>query len=269
MKRSSLTLYSLVLLLMVVATGCEEKISVDLNDTDPKLVVDAYVRNWDGPQVVYLTLSSSYFANEPNPPALGALVTITKDGGKADTLIEAGQGFYGTLSTQGEIGSTYQLRIEYDGEVYEATSYMAALPEVDSLTYQFEAEEPFIRDEGYYVYIHTQEPDTLGNAYRFLYYTNGRIESLSGIVTSDEFVNGSYISYSFDYDYTHEIGDTAVVELLSISTECNTFYMSLYNQESTGDLFDTPPGNIKGNISNGGFGFFQASDVYRDTIIIQ
>lgn len=258
-----------MLLLMVTATGCEEKIFVDLNETGPRLVVDGYVRNWDGPQVVYLTLSSSYFANDPNPPALGALVTITKDNETPDTLIEAGQGFYGTLDVPGVIGSTYKLHVEYDGEVYEATSYMAALPQVDSLTYSFEEEEPFIRDEGYYVYIHTQEPDTLGNAYRFLYYTNGQLESLSGIVTSDEFVNGSYISYSFDYEYTHEIGDTAVIQLLSISTECNDFYMSLFNQENTGDLFDTPPGNIKSNISNGGFGFFQASDIYQDTIIIR
>lgn len=258
---------SLLLAAGLLNSGCEVKYDVDLDQIPPALVVDGLVRDNAGPHYVILSLTSSYFSTDSNPAVSGAFVTITEDDILTDTLQEVQPGKYQS-SIIGHMGSTYKLKIEYNGDTYEATSTIKRIAPIDSLTYAYDAGSAFV-DEGYYVSINTQEIPGAGDYYRFLYYTNGEIEDETGFWVSDEFVDGNYISYNFDHEYPHELGDTAAIEVLSISEDNYNFLNALANQEESGDLFDVPPGNIKGNISNGAYGFFQASGSISDTIIIQ
>ena len=67
-------LYLLVTLIFI--TGCTEVIDIDLNETDPALVVEGLITDRPGPYTVKLALTTSYFESE-TPPTVDAFVTIT------------------------------------------------------------------------------------------------------------------------------------------------------------------------------------------------
>lgn len=271
MKKQQITIIGLLCALALTWTSCEEKIDIDVNSSDPKLVVEAIVTDSDDPIMNYvrLSLSANYFGAEETPYINNATVILYEDGNLVDTLSNYGEGYYfaGAPGFKAQVGSTYALRIEYDGEIYEASEPMLPVVTIDSLTYEYSEESLFV-DEGYYIYVNTQEFAEAGNYYRFLYYSNGLVQDTRGFIVSDEFVNGSYISYNFNNEYTQELGDTVVVKALSITEDAYRFYNDLDNQQETGNLFDTPSGNIRGNISNGAYGYFEVSSLNADSIVI-
>jgi hypothetical protein len=57
--------------------------------------------------------------------------------------------------------------------------------------------------------------------------------------------------------------------MYSIDKPGYDFFRALDEVDNSGDLFDTPPGNAKGNISNGAFGYFGASSKSTKEIIIE
>lgn len=247
--------------------GCEEKIDIETDNLEPALVVDGLVKNNGEPARVELYYTGNYFGQSNNPPAVGALVTITTNDAAIDTLTEVEPGYYESTEVEPIIGATYKLRIVLQGETYEANSTMVGLNPLDTVTYEFKEEDLFT-DEGYYVTIYTQEDPTPGNYFRFRYTSNGEVLDEIGWAISDEFVNGNYIVYSFDDNYPQEAFDTVSIEVLSISEEVYEFYVAADDQQESGNLFDTPPGNAVGNISNGAFGVFQASASITETVII-
>ena len=271
MKKQQTLLLGLLCLLVLCWTSCEEKIDIDVNSSDPKLVVEGQLTDTQDPALNYvrLTLSTNYFGKEETPFIDNANAILFENGVLVDTLEHLFDGYY-FITRPGftaQVGAEYALRVEYDGEVYEVSETMLPVPDIDSLTFAFSEASLFV-DEGYYVSINTQEFPEPGNYYRFLYYTNGQLEDARGFIVSDEFVNGSYISYNFNNEYTQDLGDTVTIQALSISERAYRFYSDLSAQQETGNLFDTPSGNIRGNVSNGAFGYFSVSSVRGDTIVI-
>ena len=261
---------SYILLIAIgILSGCEEIISVDLNETEPVLVVDGLITNQAVPQYVKLSLSTSYFEDQPIPMVSGALVIITENGSLADTLAEVKPGYYQTQKiVQGQVGAQYDLRIIYDGEIYEASTVLRPVAAIDSITQSYKESGLFF-DEGYYVALWAQETPGLGDYYRWVYYSNGQIaDSLDLLYASDEFVDGSYIA-NFEFFYEQQVGDSVKVEQYSLTKDAYEFYSQLDEQVSFGNLFDTPPANITGNISNDALGLFQASALVSKEIVIQ
>ncbi len=253
--------------------GCEEKIDLDLDDIPPAIVIEGRLTDNGSPyNYLRISMSSPYLSDEPNMPVVGAFVTITEDGILTDTLIpdpqygQLGQ-YQSTFFGNGKVGSTYRLRVQYNGEVYEAEDFIRPITPIDSLTYTYK-DEVADEDDGYYVFLHTQEPAGLGNNYQWIYTSNGSIESDLDLAANDEWVDGNYVSLDFDLE-PQVLGDTVMVEMGSISSQYFTFITQVSSQESFGDLFDTPPANVKGNFSNGAYGYFHTAAVERDTIVIE
>ena len=57
--------------------------------------------------------------------------------------------------------------------------------------------------------------------------------------------------------------------MYSLTEPAYEFLRQLDEQDSFGDIFDTPPANIVGNVSNGAWGLFNASSVTSKEIIIE
>lgn len=256
---------------LLLFTGCTEKIDLDLDEIPPAIVIEGRITNGKVLNYVRITQSSPYLSDDPNQPVLGAFVTLTEDGTLTDTLTEHPDfpGYYlAPLLLEGKMGSTYKLRVTVDGETYEAEDMIRPVTSIDSLTYKYEDKRDDDRD-GYYVTLYAQEPAGVGNYYQWLYQSNGVAVAFTDWLASDEWVDGNYINFDFDLDDPQQLGDTVAVEMASISKQYYTFVNQLLNQESFGDLFDTPPANVKGNFSNGAYGYFHAAGVYSDTIILR
>ena len=73
-------LYSVLLFTTLLSTSCEEVVDIDLNNSEPKLVIDAIIKWQKGTtgenQTIKLSLTNDFYTNEILP-ANGATVTVT------------------------------------------------------------------------------------------------------------------------------------------------------------------------------------------------
>lgn len=142
--------------------------------------------------------------------------------------------------------------------------------EIDSIV-QSPNYDYFGNGYGYDVLYFGYEPEPAGDYYLYRIYLNDSLltDSLPELpFVSDEFVNGNYI-----HDFTiYRIREEDVknpfarirVELYSIPASYYEFITAvLLETEWRGSPWDGPPANAAGNISNGGLGYFVASDVRR------
>lgn len=270
---NTLRIISLLCLAMIVS--CTKPIDLELNDEQSqRLVVEGIITDIEHIQEIRLTLTSSYFANEAAPIAYGAVVTVS-DGDNTYDFVEEENGYYHSIEEfAGEPGRTFELSIDYGGEQYTASSYMAPTVAIDSLGYELEPYESEEEDEDRFLLnLYCQEPEETLDHYIFLNYKNGVLETDSlpeWEFTNDDGVNGSYIGgFPIGYPiYTH--GDTAMLEVLSTSEAHYDFILAMFLETQwRGGPFDTPPANIPSNVSNGALGFFAASAVSRKSIVIE
>jgi len=120
MKKS--ILYIVLVFATVIFSGCEKVIDVDLNNAEPKLVIDAVIKWQKGTtgeeQVIKLSLTNDFFTNEILA-ANGASVTITNSADETFTFLEDGTtGNYICTNFNPVIGEIYTLVVIYDGEIY-------------------------------------------------------------------------------------------------------------------------------------------------------
>ncbi|MDY0282404.1 MAG: DUF4249 family protein, partial [Salinivirgaceae bacterium] len=66
-----------------------------------------------------------------------------------------------------------------------------------------------------------------------------------------------------------EVGDTVMLEVSSITEEFFTFLSQANSATGTQTpLFNSTPGNVRGNISNGAIGFFAAHSISRASLVV-
>lgn len=276
--------------IMAAASGCREKINIKLGDTYTRIVVEGNLTSENKVQSVILTKTSSYFANEKTPAVSGALVTISSD----DTLMiltenPPGSGIYCTNgNAKGKDGKTYTLKInnvKMDGEIksFEATSYMRKTMRLDTITSErfepthMEMQMYRLKEGGTYFKVNGwgQEDPVPGDYYLWDYYINGKLMTDTmgkNIFTDDALVNGNYIPGLTMFAIDAKPGDTVMVATQSISKEFYVFINALIVEVRSGGgggMFSGPPANIIGNISNGGLGFFRATDVTFMKTVLQ
>lgn len=270
----------LLLALAVIFSACTERIELELNDDgNRRIVVDGWFTDREEQHEVKLTWTTSYFANQPAPPVQGALLNIS-DGETEIELTEEAPGIYRTPVTAGEPGKTYTLTIEYDGEVYTASSEMRLSPEIDSLHVrildpQEEFGVPF--DPYYSVRIWTQELPGTGDCYMWRTYVNGEsvrdtLRELSFI--DDNLYDGVYVADTeidfLEIEDEATIGDTVRIEQFNIGQQAYDIFIGIMNETDwNGGLFDAPPANVETNLTNGALGYFGAASVREAETVIQ
>jgi hypothetical protein len=271
---------ALYISLIVFASACTVPFDVELNDQDnERLVVEGWVTNQPGKQFVRLTKTTSYFYNQPAPVASGALVAIT-DGENIWELQETSSGYYEPVPDfVGEFEKTYTLSIDYNGEQYQASSYLRPVSPIDSLGFEYiDPLEEYGLDETpwYDIRIWTQELPGLGDHYMWKTYVNGVAlrDTLSEISFVDDGIyDGNYVAgVGIDYvDTPSEAvpGDTIHLEQWNIGVEAYDIFIGILNETDwNGGLFDAPPANVETNINNGALGYFGAAGISTGTAVI-
>ena len=116
-------------------TSCEEVIDVDLNEAEPRLVIEASI-DWlkgtsGNDQVIKLSLSSPYFNNQI-PPATGASVSIIDENNNTFNFIEDGNsGDYVNSNFIPELNGVYNLTVSYNGETYTGIETLKSVASID------------------------------------------------------------------------------------------------------------------------------------------
>lgn len=250
-------------------TGCEKVIKVNLNETEPRVVIDGWIYDRPGPYAVNISRTTSYFNPEASPRVTDAIVLITDNFGQADTLEQTSPGRYETGHLQGIAGRTYTLTVRTGDETYTAQTYLAPVVPIDSLSFIPSEEGPFGTEGKYLITFYANEPQAEKNWYRFDIYKH--IDHLNQdsmmnekpsewMITDDTAIKGEIKDLPFFYEF--DAGDSASVYMTSLDQAAFDYLVNLQVQlTSDGGMFSPPPANPRSNISNKGLGYFGASGV--------
>lgn len=265
----SLLKHILSFILVVIATGaCSEKIQLELDDGETQIVIEAAVSNTTSNQIVRISMTSPYYDSLPVRPVRNAKVNIYDDTRSYD-LIEVQPGTYITnFSFGGKPGLEYRLKVEFEGEIYEASSTMPRVPAIDSIKFTPDEDDPQL----FHIGLFAQENPLPGDFYfwgvfKDLIYQTTNLSLLS--YTSDELINGSYINGNSVQSVKAGPGNRITLQMASIPKDYFNYCISVLQETVYNDgLFEAAPANIEGNISNGALGFFFTySENFRTQVI--
>jgi hypothetical protein len=257
---------------LFVLVSCEEIMNVDFaGDSTKNLVVDGSITTDTIEHEVVLSYTGDYFAIAPQVMATGAVVFIS-EGENIIPLRELKPGYYYTEGTvSGKVGKKYTLNVKLpDGREYTASDSLEACADIDSIR-QSANYNTYMSGYGYDVLFYGHEPEPAGNHYMYNLEINNVLytDTITEVTfASDEFVNGSFVR---DYPVFRirekdlkELTSLVTLEMFSITRKYYDFLSALMVETVwRGTPWDGPPANIPGNVSNGGTGFFRASDVKR------
>jgi hypothetical protein len=284
----------ILILTLMLSTACTERIELDIDSSDPVLVIYGSITDTLAYQQIAITSSVPYFSDESNPPISGAKVQVTTSENETWAYVESQteKGIYRTEQPKaGKQGITYYLEVVYDfdqdgaDEIYEANSTLLPPFQTDSTQIRT------IDYMGYNVYtinIHGQEPSGEDFYMSKFYVCDTLATTLSDVgLWNDILFDGQYLNglliYSFgdmtEYDkYSEEDskymvfvspGDEIIVEFNHIEEKYFNFIKQAQDMRyGENPMFGGPPSNIQGNISNGAVGFFSAYSPSRSKVIV-
>lgn len=264
-----------ILPLFIFLVGCEDPIDVELENEDPRLVIEASI-NWTkgtigNEQTIKLSLTTPYF-EEGSTPANNAIITIADQNSNIFTFTEEGtSGLYTTNNFICEIGMTYYLNIIYQNQSYTAQETMTSVSSFDFIEQTANAG---FSGEDYEIKAYFTDPEDAENYYFFEFITSSlSVPDLD--VYEDRFTNGNQM---FGYFSDEELsqGSTLTIRNYGVSKSFYNYMFVLLQQNSPdgGGPFETQPATVRGNcvnqtdITNYPLGFFRLSEVDETIYII-
>lgn len=282
--------------LVFILISCEKGVTFDLEESAPKLVVEATIET-SQPPIVVLSKSQNFFSNI-TPDILAASFVRNADVYVSNGMLTHklkeyalpllnGYTFYfystdsSNLSTAfvGQTNTQYHLRIVAEGTEYTATTKIPAITRrIDSL---FSKQAPGSNDPDKAVLM-VRATDQAGLGDYIRYFTKRNSEAFYPAFNSvfdDQIIDGT--SYEVEVergvdrtrdlpdDYTlFDKGDTVTVKLCQIDKPTFDFWRTMeFSYTNIGNPFGSPT-KVLSNISNGALGYFGGYAPQFRTIII-
>lgn len=256
---------------IIIATfflaACEKVVEIDLNTSSSQIVIEGNISDEPGPYTVKISKTVNFNDENNYPPVTGALVIISDNTGKTDTLTELTPGLYFTHNIVGSQGKAYTLKVLTEGKQYNAVSTMPYKVNLDSIKFN-PFSEPGESEKTLAVVPLYLDPLEFGNNYRFFFSANGKKDKTYQ-VSNDNIGNGKINQQPFtSEDLKFRIGDTVKVTMLCIDVNTYNYFYTL-SQIGDGGLIGgatptNPPSNIVGDRA---LGIFSAYTTQTKTVI--
>ena len=261
--------------------SCEEATKLDLRQTPPRIVIEGLVTDRPGFQSVKVSRSSEFYSSGKSPRVADAIVKVSDDAGHEFNFVHnprnqadsAGIYIPETAFT-GEVGRTYTLRVEADGQVYEGSDELLGVIAIDSLKFRInEDQEKDPKEPGkvYEVLMYAREPQDEENYYLFKFYRNDSLKVYNP--TDIYFTQDDLLAENIDgvpSPVYFGPNDKAKIEVYSLTRRGYVFYndLSIILTNDGGGMFGPIPASPRSNLTNGALGFFQVSALRdRETVI--
>lgn len=265
---------SILLLFVSLFTSCLDVVEVELEEATPRVVFDASMKWQNGQsaneQVIEVSRTRNFFSDENNTVS-GAEIQLTNSSGDVVVFNEVSPGQYSTQDFVAEINQDYQLDIQLDGKVYQASERFVNRTLIDSIVQGDDG--GFTGGEKEVVIYFTDNVDEEN-----FYLTRFKTDFLAFPefdLQSDQFNNGNRLSASFA-DEDLKTGDVIEIEFYSISKAYHDFLFKLLLQTgSAGGPFQAQPATVRGNIINLNdfddfpFGYFSLSTFEKVSVTIE
>lgn len=253
---------------LIFLSSCEKVIDVNLNSTDPKLVVEGIISNTQEVQTVRLSQTSNFSDKTEFNGITNATVIISDNTGSTDTLKMIASGVYQTAKIKGIPGNTYFLSINYNGKQYTAQSKMPKLIMMDTLKIE---ENSIFGIKQVSLIASISDPANTPNFYRFKLYQNNIADNDNILASKDEYFDGIEKEFTINPggrngDGKIEKGDVFTLDLMCIDEAVYKYFFTLnqtLNQNSAS------PANPESNIQGGCLGYFSAQSSSSRTIVYE
>lgn len=265
-----------------LVSACEETTELDLRQTPAKIVIEGLVTDKPGYQSVKVSRSTHFYGSGRTPRVTNAVVTVSDDAGQTFAFIHNPSGHPDSLGIYlpeagfaGEVGRTYTLSVEVDGEEYKGSDQLLSVIPIDSLEFRInedEREDPKEAGKYYELLVYAREPQEEKNFYLFKYYRNDSLifYSDTDIYYSDDVVLGENIDGVPSPVY-YGPEDSARLEVYSLTRQGFIFYNDLYTilNNDGGGMFGPIPASPRSNLTNGALGFFQVSAIEEKETLVE
>jgi hypothetical protein len=268
-------LYQIIGVLALIAMGmtsCEEIIELDLENAEPRLVIEGVVDAGSGNGIVYLTKSNGFYDPISIELVGGATVTITQADGTEIALSSLADGVYlagGIVANEGDTLSI--LVIDGEGNEYKASAKTPHSVAIDSLE--------IIEQEGgrggfggnddtktYQIFTHWQDKAGTESFYRVRATINDTLQANTYTLADDLLEEGEAMTRPFFQPF--EGGDTVTMQLLSIDKSTYVYYDNLSSIQGAGFSSSTPF-NPNSNFDNNALGYFGVLRFDSQTVILE
>jgi hypothetical protein len=279
---------ALVALATFGLTACEKVVQLNIDSDDPIVIIDAQITNRLEKWRVNLSLTQPYFDQSKIDYIETAQVIITDSDGTADTLAYDTAGtFVSWKLKKCEVGKSYTLTVNYNGETYTATETCYYQDTMDFIQSYYLPERNGFIPEGHYVFQKSDEHEPDGDYYLWRIYRNGadQLDSTGYLLDTDEFRSTGFWNIQIDPDdplkdidrgvyprpfpLRFDEGDFVQVEQLRISEDYFDFLTGFASQQSrAGTPFDPPPANPQSNIRGGAYGYFSVVNITEKSVTV-
>jgi len=259
--------------LLLFLNACEDPIDVTLPESNPQIVVDAWLTNNQGSHEIRLTTTLPYFDNTLAEGINNANILLTNESGGTFEFNANGDGRYIYELTNGQVfgnvGDQFNLNIEVNGLTLNGTTILNNVPPIDSLTQEFRENEVFV-DDGIYCEFFSRDLLGIGDTYWIKSFKNdtflNRASEINIAFDASFDAGGQVDNFIFIPPIRDNInpndddgfripwtpGDNLKVEIHSISNDAFLFLETTRDQllNSQSGIFASPLINTKGNMNN-------------------
>lgn len=173
------------------------------------------------------------------------------------------------------VGETYELFVEWKGNVFFAQGLMLEPPVLDSLAYSFEEKRPF-REEGYYIKAYGKIPFKENNYYRIQIIENDTLKNNpEDYFLFDDTFGFAFFENGLELGYAFKANDRVRLILYRMTKEPYDYLNQLLGLLfSDGGLFSPPPQNPDSNIrvvsgESKVLGYFMVSPILTEFVLIR
>ena len=257
-----------IALLCTFYYACEDVIDVNLNEAEPRLVIEASINWYKGTagneQRIKLSLTAPFF-DDTIPPANGATIQITDSNNNTFNFIEEDDtGIYINNDFIPVIDDTYNLTITYNGDVYTASETLKSVVPIDFVE---QIDDGGFTGDDIEIKTYFTDPANITNYYFFEYISDIPVVPTLDVL-DDEFIDGNQI-FAYYTEEDLESGDEVIMRHFGVSQQFYEFMFILLQQGSDqgGGPFETQPATVRGNCinttnpDNYPFGYFRLSEV--------
>lgn len=232
---------------ILTMTSCEEVVELDLQKSEPRLVIEASLL-WDinqkeNKQIIKLTTTAPFYA-EGVSPALGAAVSVIDPNGIEYVFDETEIGIFTYDEIPAVLEGEYELKVYYQEEYYTASAELIPVPRIQ---YVEQEQNTGLSGEETQFKVYYRDPDGVDNFYLFRYFGS----DLSLQIYDDEFTDGN-LTFAFFSSEETDPGERVAFEIQGISEKFYNYLYILRSQTggSNAGPFQTPPTVVRGNILN-------------------
>jgi hypothetical protein len=256
--------------MIIVASSCTKVIDVDLNESNPRIVIDGSMNILDSNNRfarVKLQWSGSYYSSNDFKYINGAQLYLKSPEGQVHNLVNTVDGEYmSTDSIKGNSLDNFELYGTIEGVDFTAVSSMPNMARIDSVVALELPFGPPNPDHLLTPMVFFNDLPNEKNYYRYRISVNG--ENINELFyQADDGQDGKQMIFPFFNVFVFP-GDTLKVQLLSLDKESFEYYQVL-DQNIGGGGFSAAPGNPITNIQGDAIGIFTAQTVSERILVVE